>query len=323
MVTRGAGRAGVRGARGRFHGKRVAILLGGLSAEREVSLRSGQAVLGALRTLGYEVAAVPVGRDLAVRLARLHPDVAFNALHGRYGEDGCVQGMLEVMGIPYTGAGVLASAVAMHKALAKEIWRACRLPTPRWTLVRAEDMRRPALPAPLPLVVKPNGEGSSVGVSIVRRRADLAKAIRAARRFDGEVLIEEYVPGSEVTVGILGGRALGALEVVPKGEFHTYEVKYTAGMEEFHMPARLDAATLRRVLVLADAAHRALGCGSYSRVDFRVNGRRPYLIELNSLPGLTDLSYLPRIAAWAGISFPALCERILDGAGLAVRETRR
>jgi D-alanine-D-alanine ligase len=308
--------------RGRFRGKRVAVLLGGLSAEREISLRSGRVVAAALKGLGYAVTVVPVGRDLAARLARLRPDVAFNALHGRYGEDGCVQGMLEVLGIPYTGAGVLASALAMHKAMAKTIWHARGLPTPRWTLVPA-DARGPRLPAPLPLVVKPNGEGSSVGVSIVRRRADLEKAIRAARRFDREVLIEEYVPGCEVTVGVVDGCALGALEVVARGEFHTYEVKYTAGMEEFHMPARLDAAVLRRVLVLAEAAHRALECGAYSRVDFRVNGRRPYLIEINSLPGLTDLSYLPRIADWAGIPFPALCERILDGAGLGVRETRR
>ena len=322
MVTERACGARARAGSGRFRSMRVAVLLGGLSAEREISFRSGRAVAAALKTLGYEVTEVPVGRDLAARLARVRPGVVFNALHGRYGEDGCMQGMLEVMGIPYTGAGVLASALAMHKATAKTIWRARSLPTPRWTLVPA-GAHRPELPAPLPLVVKPNSEGSSVGVSIVRRRAALAQAIRAARRFDREVLIEEYVPGSEVTVGILGGRALGALEVVPKGEFHTYEVKYTAGMEEFHMPARLDTATLRRVLVLAEAAHRALECGSCSRVDFRVNGRRPYLIELNSLPGLTDLSYLPRIAEWAGIPFPALCERILDGAGLGVRETRR
>jgi D-alanine-D-alanine ligase len=309
--------------KGRFRGKRVAVLVGGLSAEREISRRSGRAVVRALAGLGYRVHTVAVGRDLARRLARLRPAVAFNALHGRYGEDGCVQGMLEVMGIPYTGAGVMASALAMNKATAKILWRAHGLPTPRFALVSTAAPPA-ALPASLPVVGKPNGEGSSVGVTIVRRRAQLAAAIRAARRFGPEVLIEEFVPGREVTVGILDGRALGALEVIAKGEFHSYAVKYTAGREEFHMPARLDAATTRRVLALAEAAHAALDCGdAYSRVDFRVHGRRPYLIELNSLPGLTDLSYLPRIAEHAGLGFPALCERILDQAGLGVRETHR
>jgi D-alanine-D-alanine ligase len=263
-----------------------------------------------------------VGRDLPARLRRLRPAVVFNALHGRYGEDGCVQGVLELLGIPYTGAGVLTSALAMDKASAKAIWHARRLPTPPWAVVEGARTLA-ALPAPFPLVVKPNGEGSSVGVSIVRRRGDLAGAIRRAARFDRRVLIERYVPGREVTVGILDGRALGALEVVAKGEFHTYAVKYTAGMEEFHMPARLDAPTTARVLRLAEDAHATLGGGAYSRVDLRVDGRRPWLIELNSLPGLTNLSYLPRIAAHAGIDFPTLCERILDRAALGVRETHR
>jgi D-alanine-D-alanine ligase len=172
-------------------------------------------------------------------------------------------------------------------------------------------------------VVKPNSEGSSVGVSIVRRRAALGAAVKLAGRSDARVIIEAYVPGREVTVGILDGRALGALEVVAKGEFHSYDVKYTAGREEFFMPARLSPATTTRVLALAEAAHAALGGGAYSRVDLRVDGRRPFLIELNSLPGLTALSYLPRIAAYAGLGFPALCEAILDRATLGIRESRR
>ncbi len=314
--------------RGRYRGKKVAVLLGGLSSEREISEQSGRKVATALRGLGYRVTLVPVGRDLPARLARLRPDVAFNALHGTYGEDGCVQGLLEVMAIPYTGASVLPSALAMHKATAKVLWHAAGLPTPRWTVFDAGAGRRAATPVPrlpsrLPVVVKPNREGSSVGVSIVRRRTDLAAAIRLAARSGGDVVIEEYIPGREVTVGVLDGRALGALEVVAKGEFHTYAVKYTDGMEEFHMPARLDRATMRTVLRLAEAAHAALGCDAYSRVDFRVDGRRPFLIELNTLPGMHALAYLPRIVAPAGIDFPALCERILDGAALRVRETRR
>ncbi len=299
------------------------MLLGGLSAEREISVQSGTAVAKALRGLGYRVTTVTVGRDLPARLARVRPDVAFNALHGRYGEDGAVQGVLEVMAIPYTGPGLLTSALAMDKTMAKTVWRSQGLPTPAWITVDPSVRRLPALPAKLPLVVKPNSEGSSVGVSIVRRRAALGAAVKLAGRSDARVVIEAYVPGKEVTVGILDGRALGALEVVAKGEFHSYDVKYTAGREEFFMPARLSKATTTRVLALAEAAHAALGGGAYSRVDLRVDGRKPALIELNSLPGLTSLSYLPRIAAHAGVDFPVLCETILDRATLHVRESKR
>jgi D-alanine-D-alanine ligase len=307
----------------RWRKARVAVLLGGLSAEREISVQSGEAVAKALGGLGHRVTKVPVGRDLAVRLGRLRPDVAFNALHGRYGEDGAVQGLLEMLAIPYTGPGILTSALAMDKAMAKTVWRSQGLPTPRWTVVATGATHLPPLPALLPLVVKPNSEGSSVGVSIVRKRSQLRPAVKLAGRSDDRVVIEEYVPGREVTVGILDGRALGALEVVAKGEFHSYEVKYTAGREEFFMPARLSLATTARVLAIAEAAHAALGGGAYSRVDLRVDGRKPYLIELNSLPGLTALSYLPRIAAHAGMDFPALCQAILDRAALHVRESRR
>jgi D-alanine-D-alanine ligase len=307
----------------RFRKARVAVLLGGLSAEREVSVQSGTAVAAALRARGYRVSEVPVGRDLAARLARLKPAVAFNALHGRYGEDGSVQGLLELMGIPYTGPGVLTSALAMDKTMAKTVWRSQGLPTPRWIVVDPRAPRLPAMPASLPLVVKPNSEGSSVGVSIVRKRAAVAAAVKIAGRSDRRVVIEEYVAGREVTVGILDGRALGALEVVAKGEFHTYEVKYTAGREEFFMPARLSRATTARVLALAEAAHAALGGGTYSRVDLRVNERRPYLIELNSLPGLTALSYLPLIAKHVGMDYGDLCEAILDRATLGIQESRR
>lgn len=307
----------------RLRDARVAVLLGGLSAEREISVRSGTAVAAALRQRGYRVTEVRVGRDLPARLARLKPDVAFNALHGRYGEDGAVQGVLELLAIPYTGPGILTSALAMDKTMAKTVWRSQGLPTPRWTVVAAKARRLPPLPASLPVVVKPNSEGSSVGVSIVRARSGLAAAVRLAGRSDRRVIIEEYVPGKEVTVGILDGRALGALEVVAKGEFHSYDVKYTPGREEFFMPARLPAAVSARVLELAAAAHAALGGGAYSRVDLRVDGRRAYLIELNSLPGLTTLSYLPLIAKHAGMDFGDLCEAILERAALGIQESRR
>jgi D-alanine-D-alanine ligase len=309
--------------RRRWRGARVAVLMGGLSSEREISVQSGEAVVRALRGRGYRAIAVPVGRDLATRLARVKPHVAFNALHGRYGEDGAVQGLLEMLAIPYTGPGILTSALAMDKTMAKTVWRSQGLPTPRWIVVDPKALRVPPLPAPLPLVVKPNSEGSSVGVSIVRKRRALRAAIALAGRSDAQVVIEAYVPGREVTVGILDGRPLGALEVIAKGEFHSYEVKYTAGREEFFMPARLSKAMTARVLDLAARAHAALGGGAYSRVDMRVDGGRPYLIELNTLPGLTAFSYLPRIAAHVGMDFPDLCEANLALATLGVRESRR
>jgi D-alanine-D-alanine ligase len=228
-----------------------------------------------------------------------------------------------MMAIPYTGPGILTSALAMDKTMAKTVWRSQGLPTPPWAAIDPKARRLPPLPAALPLVVKPNSEGSSVGVSIVRKRSGLRAAIALAGRSDPCVLIEAYVPGREVTVGILDGRPLGALEVIAKGEFHSYEVKYTAGREEFFMPARLSKVTTARVLDLAAAAHTALGGGAYSRVDLRIDGRRPYLIELNTLPGLTAFSYLPRIAAYAGMDFPDLCEAILERAALGIRESRR
>ncbi len=309
------------GVTGRYRGRRIGVLGGGLSSEREVSERSARAVAAALRGRGYDVVEIAVGRDLAERLREARVDVAFNALHGRYGEDGCVQGLLEVMAIPYTGGGVLGSALCMDKWLSKQLLVTAGVAVPRACLVVAGEMPR-ELPAPLPLVAKPRGEGSSNGISIVHREAELAPAIALARRFDPEVLLEEYVPGREVTVAILDDTALGAMEVVPLGdEMHTYEVKYTPGREEFRIPAplgdRYDA-----VLRLALDAHRALEAGPYGRVDLRV---RPdgecFVLECNTLPGLHELGWLPALAAHAGIPFAELIEGILDRAALRVRET--
>ncbi len=303
--------------------KRVAVLMGGLSAEREISFRSGRAVARALRRLGYEVVAVNADRRLAEKLRRLKPDAVFNVLHGTYGEDGCVQGLLEVVGVPYTGSGHVASAIGMDKDLSKRIWRARGLPTPPWTVVeKSHGAGGVRLPCELPVVVKPNGGGSSIGVSIVRRRQELEEALATARRYDDRVILEKYVPGREVTVGILGAKPLGAMQVIPKGEFHTYEVKYTKGMEEFILPAPLPAAVYQGVMRLALAAHASIGCEGVSRVDLRVTERgRAFLIEVNTSPGMTELSWLPKIAEHAGIGYDELCERILKLARLKVRET--
>jgi D-alanine-D-alanine ligase len=308
---------------GRFRGRRIGLLAGGLSSEREISERSARSVAAALRGRGYDVHEIAVDRSVGVALRSARIEVAFNALHGRYGEDGCIQGLLEVMGIPYTGAGVLGSAIAMNKWLSKQLLVAAGISTPRAALVTDGQPLR-ALPCPLPVVVKPNGEGSTNGVSIVRDPAALEGAIARARRYDREALLEEYVPGREVTVAVLGDRPLAAMEVVPLGEeFHTYAVKYTPGREQFILPAPLGDA-YPRVLEVALATHRVLFGGPYSRVDLRV---RPdgamFVLECNTLPGLHELGWFPAMAAHAGIGFDDLIETILDAAALGVRETVR
>jgi D-alanine-D-alanine ligase len=245
-------------------------------------------------------------------------DVVFIALHGKFGEDGAVQGVLELLGVPYTGSGVLASALAMNKPMAKRVWYTQGLPTPAWQLIEKNASWN--LTLPYPVVTKPITEGSSVGVSIVRSPETFHSALAEAFRYDSQALIEAYIPGKEVTVGILGEKALGAMEVIAKGEFHSYTVKYTAGLEEFIVPAPLPPAVYERVLGVALAAHEALGCRGYSRVDTRVNEQgEVFLLEVNSLPGLTSLSYLPRIAAHAGLDYGDLVEAILQQAALSIQ----
>lgn len=301
-------------------GKRVGVLLGGLSAEREVSLKSGDAVHRALVERGYDAVAIDAGRDLARVLERERIEVAFITLHGRYGEDGAVQGLLELMGIPYTGSGVLASALAMDKIFAKQVFAACGLTVaPYRVLRRGEPFDVASLPFGLPVVVKPSREGSSVGVSIVREFSGLAAALELAWRYDSEILAEQFIKGREIQVGILDDRAMGAIEIVPKREFYDFEAKYTAGMAEHILPAPLPAGLYEKVLRAGEDAHKALGCGCYSRVDFLVTeDEQCYLLEVNTLPGMTELSLLPEIAQGAGIGFGDLVERILAAASLKI-----
>lgn len=302
--------------------KRIAVLMGGLSAEREVSLASGKAVHGALLARGYDAVAIDVGRDLAQVLGREKVGAAFIALHGRYGEDGCVQGLLELMKIPYTGSGVLASALAMHKLYSKQAFGAAGILTAPFHLVRrgqACSLRE--LPFGLPLVVKPVQEGSSVGISIVREERGLEAALELAFRYDDEVLVERFIEGREVQVGILDDLPLGAIEIVPKNEFYDFEAKYTDGMAEHIFPARLEPALYQLALATGLAAHRSLGCRCYSRVDLLVTeAGECYVLEVNTLPGMTALSLLPEIAAkGGGLSFETLVERIIGSAGLTVK----
>jgi D-alanine-D-alanine ligase len=300
--------------------KKIGVLMGGLSAEREVSLKSGAAVHQALLAQGYDAVAIDVGRDLAQVLVNEWVDVAFVCLHGRYGEDGAVQGLLELMGIPYTGSGVLASALAMNKIFAKKVFAAGGLLVAPYRVVRrGEETDLKALGFDLPVVVKPSQEGSSVGVSIVRRAEEMRQALATAFTYDAEILVERFVKGREIQVGILEERALGAIEIVPKKEFYDFEAKYTPGMAEHILPAPLPTELYRQVLAAGEEAHRALGCCGYSRVDFLVTDQSEcFLLEVNTLPGMTALSLLPEIAQGAGIGFAELVERILASAAVKI-----
>jgi D-alanine-D-alanine ligase len=295
--------------------EKIGVLMGGLSSEREVSLASGNAILGALKEKGYDAVAVDIGRDAGEQLRKAGVEVAFNGLHGKFGEDGAIQGLLEIMGIPYTGSGILASAMGMNKIISKTVFKAYGLHVGPFMIVSSGDTRPLAAVQEkigFPLVVKPSSEGSSVGVSIVNRADELAPAAKIAFSFDREVLVEKYVRGMEVQVGILGERALGAIEIVPKDVFYSYKAKYEQGMSEHFFPARIPEAVYKQTLDAGLAAHRALGCRGYSRVDFIIDASGdPIILEVNTLPGMTATSLLPDIARGVGMSFPDLVEEIL------------
>jgi D-alanine-D-alanine ligase len=296
----------------------VAVLMGGLSAEREVSLKTGTAIAGALKRRGYPVTPLDVTREVARDLRRRRVDAAFVALHGRGGEDGTMQGLLETMGIPYTGSGVLASAVAMDKKHSKWVFTRKRLPHAPFTLLSADDLGRKDWPcgalAP-PLVVKPTCEGSTIGISIVRKKAELKKALKSALRYGEEVLAETYIAGRELTVGVLGERPLAVVEIVAEGGFYDYRAKYRSGRTKYVVPAEVEKKTARRLQRLALSAHAALGCRGASRVDFRLRrDGRPFILEVNTIPGMTETSLLPKAAAAEGMDFDELVEwMLLDG----------
>jgi D-alanine-D-alanine ligase len=305
--------------------KRIGVLMGGLSAEREISLKSGMAVHQALLAQGYDSTALDVRTNIADLLQQDQIDLAFIALHGRYGEDGCIQGLLELAGIPYTGSGVLASALAMHKLYSKLAFSAAGLTiTPYVSIMKGKTVLPESLPFTLPVVVKPVQEGSSVGVSIVKEAGRLQSALDDAFLYDDLVLIEQYVKGKEVQVGILNNQPIGAIEIVPKNEFYDFEAKYSDGMAEHIFPARLSPDIYQKVQQLGLKAHQALGCEGYCRVDFIVSEAGDcYLLEVNTLPGMTALSLLPEIAQkGAGLSFEQLVKEIACSAALKTGQNR-
>jgi len=303
-------------------GKHVAVLMGGWSAEREVSLRSGKACADALEKKGYRVTKIDVGRDIGTVLQTLKPDAALNVLHGRPGEDGTLQGILEIVGIPYSHSGVLASAMAMQKDLAKILFRAAGVPTPGGKLVsRMAAAREHVLERPY--VLKPNSEGSSVGVFIVTKAHEHPpqELTRADWEFGELVLAEPFIPGKELTCAVMGEEALGVIEIVPTARFYDYEAKYAPGGSTHILPAEISPFVYQEVRRLAVAAHRALRCRGVSRADFRwddtAQGTEGLVcLEVNTQPGMTETSLVPELAAYAGIPFAELVQWMVEDASL-------
>ena len=298
-------------------GKRIGVIMGGPSSEREVSLNSGRNILAALQQKGHDAVGLDWkgGADhLGAHLERERIEVAFIALHGTYGEDGCVQGLLECHGVPYTGSGVLASALAMDKVATRRIFDQESIESPRW---RRYYGPADAARIGFPLVVKPSSEGSSVGVSIVKDPAGLDAALALAKKCHGVVLLEEYVKGREINVGVLDDEALGEVEIRPATEFYDYEAKYLRDDTQYLVPAPLDEEERRTLHSLAVRAHKALGCAGATRVDLILaESGRAVCLEINTLPGMTDHSLLPKIAAHRNMDYASLVERILETAAL-------
>ena len=297
--------------------KHVAVLMGGWSAEREVSMNSGLACAEALKKSGYQVTPVDVGRNIAETLSEIKPDVCFNALHGRYGEDGYIQGLLEIIGIPYTHSGVLASALAMDKPVAKSLFVQAGIPVADGKILTRQEIQDGAT-YPKPFVVKPLNEGSSVGVTIILEEENMSLQ-DLPWSFGEKVLVETFIPGREIQVAVMGETALGAVEIRPLGRFYDYEAKYTAGKAEHLMPAPLSEADYAEALRLAQLAHQTLGCRGVSRSDLRFDDTgagagKFYMLETNTQPGMTSLSLVPEIAGHSGISFEELVSWIVEDA---------
>ncbi|MBO1326422.1 D-alanine--D-alanine ligase [Acetobacter sp. TBRC 12305] len=303
--------------------KRITVLMGGISSEREVSLSSGKGAREALASLGYTVSTLDPGADLAelvTALAAQKPDVVFNALHGRFGEDGCIQGVLDWMGIPYTHSGVRASATAMNKAAARNVFLAAGLPVAEGRVIDIAELAEKD-PLPAPYVIKPVCEGSSVGVSIIRPGSNSRPAIVRDWTFGTQALVERFIPGREITVGVMGTRALTITDITPSadGHFYDYTAKYAAGGSRHVLPAQIHPKAAQQALEVAVAAHQALGCAGASRADFRLDDTNPdspqlVLLEVNTQPGMTATSLLPEQAAYCGIPYPELCNWLVEQA---------
>jgi D-alanine-D-alanine ligase len=302
--------------------KHVAVLMGGWSAEREVSLRSGKACAAALERQGYRVTRIDVGRDIANVLSTVKPDAALNVLHGRPGEDGTLQGMFEILGVPYSHSGVLASALAMQKDVAKELFRAAGVPVPEGLVASRFEAAKDHL-MPRPYVIKPIAEGSSVGVFLVKEDQERPpqELYRDDWAYGDRLILEKFIPGKELTCAVMGDEALGVIEIVPTVRFYDYEAKYAPGGSQHLLPAPVSPIVYQQARRLALSAHRALGCRGVSRADFRYDDRIEgtgglFCLEVNTQPGMTETSLVPELAAHAGISFDELVRWMVEDASL-------
>jgi D-alanine-D-alanine ligase len=297
--------------------ERVAVVMGGPSSERDVSIATGQVVMRALGALGYDARSLDFDARFVDALGELRPDVVFIALHGPGGEDGCIQGVLDWMGLSYTGSDLRSSALAIDKHLTKKLLSAEGLPTPAWDVFDLEGGTLPLLPGSLdlPLMVKPRAEGSSAGVSIVRTHEQWTQAMIALAGRASSVVAEEYVEGREFSCGVLGNEALPVIEIVPSADFYSYDAKYAQGGSRHFVPAPIDSDLAHRLQILALSVHRLIGLRDYSRTDFIVSKEgRPYILEINALPGLTPTSLFPEECAAIGMSFEALVDRLVQSA---------
>ncbi len=316
--------------------KRIGVLMGGLSAERDVSMMSGLAIYQGLQELGYNSVMIDVDRDVVNALKKEKIKLAFLALHGGAGENGAMQGLLEVLGIPYTGSGILASSTAMDKEQSKKLFAHHGIPVVSSMVIKSRSAKKkdvtgqpedglmdatgayvfPEFPVPsfdLPWVVKPAGEGSSIGVTMVKQEGELLPCIEKTFEFGPRVIVEKFIKGQELHIGVLGNRVLGGVEVRPSLEFYNYEAKYTSGLTEYILPPEVDAAAYENAKEMALRAHSALRCSGATRVDFMIdeNDNTPYILEVNTLPGMTTTSLLPKIAKAAGMNFNDLIEEML------------
>lgn len=292
--------------------KTIGILMGGTSSEREISLKTGQAIYAALKRQKFKAVAIDVGKNIAIDLIKHKIDVAFIALHGPLGEDGTIQGMLEILHIPYTGSRVLASALAMDKLKSKEIFVYHKIPTPRWQSLKKNERVKVEK---YPVVVKPCQQGSAIGVTIVEQETDLAKALKLAFRFNDTVIVEDYIKGKELTVGVLNDRALPVIEIIPQNKFYDFESKYAIGGSKHLIPASISSREQAKAQSLALATHNVLGCRGATRVDLLLDTKgRFFVLEVNTIPGMTETSLLPDAAKAAGLSFEQLVIEILSSA---------
>jgi D-alanine-D-alanine ligase len=297
---------------GNMKDKKIGVLMGGKSSEREISLKSGSAILHSLIRSGYNAVGIDAADELIKSLKNRKVQVVFIALHGRWGEDGTVQGLLEMMGIPYTGSGVLASAISMDKGIMKILLDRIGLPTPAYAICKAGDK----VNFPVPFVVKPANEGSTIGISIVRKIREKDGAIKNALKYDKKVLIEKYIQGQEITVGIANDEVLPVIEVKPLKGFYDFEAKYTKGMTEYIIPAKISKKVEKRAHDYALTVYKAFGLSGCARIDMMVNGDIPLIIDINTSPGMTETSLVPKAWEYLDRSFDDLVEQIIEGASL-------